>query len=128
MRRAVTGRVGSPGSRVGLLRILQRLRGAGGQATVELVGMLPILLIVALAAGQVLAAGVGRELADHAAQAGAMAILQGGDPAQAARSALPGWARERVEVSVHDGGRVEATVHPPGLVAGHASASAGSEG
>ncbi|MFN8204110.1 MAG: hypothetical protein U0S48_16240 [Solirubrobacteraceae bacterium] len=94
-------------------------------------GLLPILLAVTLAAAQLLAAGVANEVADHAAEAGALAILQGGDPADAARAAVPGWARERVDVAV-SGTRVAVMVRPPSPFPGladqltaHASAHAG---
>lgn len=83
-----------------------------GQSTVETVGMLPMLVVVALAVCQLLAAGVARELADHAAEAGAVAMLEGGDPEDAARAALPGWAKERVHVAVH-GSRVRVRLEPP---------------
>jgi hypothetical protein len=73
-----------------------------GQATVELLAWFPLVVAVVLAVGSLLAAGAARELAGHAAQAGAVAILQGDDPAQAAREALPGWSRKRVEVRVRD--------------------------
>src|SRR4029079_9136774 len=80
------------------------LRGAAmrerGQATVELVGMLPLLFLIALAACQVLLAGLAREAAHQAAQAGAMALLQGGDPAGAARASVPDWSRRRLSVAV----------------------------
>ena len=87
-----------------------------GQSTVEVVGMLPLLVLVAMAAGQLLAAGVAHELAGHAAEAGAVAVLQGGDPARAARDALPGWADDRVVVRVNKG-RVRVQVRPPAPVA-----------
>ena len=88
-----------------------------GQAAVEVVGMLPILFVVALAACQVLVAGLGREAAHHAAQAGAMAILQGGDPARAARAAAPDWSRSRLAVTV-SGRTVRVRVAPPALLPG----------
>jgi hypothetical protein len=110
------------------------MRGQRGQATVELVGVLPVLVAVMLGAAQLLAAGVARELADHAAEAGAVALLEGGDPAAAARDALPGWARDRVGVSV-TGDRVDVEVRPrialPSLadeLAGRATARAGEGG
>lgn len=121
----------------GTVRVLRarnaRVSGARGQATVELVGMLPILVVVALAAAQLLAAGVARELAGHAAQAGAMALLQGGEAGRAARDAVPGWARDRMTVSVR-GRRVEVVLRPPAPVravgdglAARAVATAGAE-
>jgi hypothetical protein len=85
--------------------------GQRGQASVELVAMVPLLVAVALALGQLLAAGAARELAGHAAEAGAIAVGRGGDAREAARAALPGWSRERLEVEV-SGRRVTATVEP----------------
>jgi hypothetical protein len=84
---------------------------SAGQASVELVALLPLGLLVALAIAQLLAAGAARELAGNAAEAGAVALLQGGDPAAAARAALPGWSRERAGVRV-TGRRVEIRIHP----------------
>jgi len=96
--------------------IAGRLRSEAGQATVETVGLIPVIVAVSLAAGGLLAVGVARELADHAAEAGAVAILEGGDPAAAAYGALPGWARDRVVVSV-SGHHVRVRVTPPAPVA-----------
>jgi hypothetical protein len=80
-------------------RVLRR-RGEGGQSSVELVALLPLLVVVALGVAQLLAAGVGRELAGHAAENGAIALADGEDATQAVRDALPGWAKSRVRVSV----------------------------
>jgi hypothetical protein len=94
-----------------------RSGGACGQATVEFVGMLPIAVLVALAVGQLLAAGAAGELAGHAAAAGAAAIVQGLDPRAAARDALPGWSSRRVDVRVRDR-EVRVRVRPPTLIPG----------
>ncbi|HMJ33605.1 MAG TPA: hypothetical protein VK501_06785 [Baekduia sp.] len=95
------------------------MRGTSGQASVELLGMVPLAVIVALGAGQLLAAGVARAAADGAAQAAAMALVQGGDPARAARAAAPDWAHARL--SVHVSGRhVRVRIAPPGLLPGTA--------
>jgi len=83
-----------------------------GQATVETIAWLPVLVAVVAAVGCLLAAGAARELAGHAAGAGAVAILQGGDPVVAAREALPGWSRERVTVR-RRGRTVQVRVRPP---------------
>jgi hypothetical protein len=88
-----------------------------GQATVELIGILPLAVLVALAVGQLLAAGAAREFAGHAAQAGATAMLQELDPRDAAREALPGWSAGRVDVSVRDR-RVRVRVRPLTLIPG----------
>jgi hypothetical protein len=86
-----------------------------GQSTVEVVGMLPLLAIVAFAALQILAAGLAAELADHAAEAGAVAILEGTDPHDAAKRAIPGWSGAHVDVAVH-GKTVRVRVRPPAVV------------
>jgi hypothetical protein len=86
-----------------------------GQSTVEVVGMLPLLAIVAFAALQILAAGLAAELADHAAEAGAVAILEGTDPHDAAKHAIPGWSGAHVDVAVH-GKTVRVRVRPPAAV------------
>jgi hypothetical protein len=90
-------------------------RREGGQASVELVALLPLAALVALALGQLLAAGSARELAGNAAEAGAAALLQGSDPTAAARATLPGWSRERTTVHVA-GRRVEVHVRPRTVV------------
>lgn len=83
-----------------------------GQATVELVAALPALLLAALVALQLLATGYALTLADGAAEAGALALASGGSAAEAARAALPGWAEDRVAVSVR-GGTVSVRLRPP---------------
>lgn len=86
-----------------------------GQSTVEVVALLPVLLVVVLAAAQLLVAGLAREQAGTAAQAGAMALLQDEDPQDAVREAVPGWSRTRVSTRVR-GRLVEVRLRPPSLV------------
>jgi hypothetical protein len=107
--------------------------GHAGQAAVELVALLPLLVAVALAVLQALAAGIAVELAGHAAHSGAVAVAEGRDGEGAARAALPGWARSRLVVEVR-GTRVLVRVTPPSLLPGigarlaaSASADAGAE-
>jgi len=83
-----------------------------GQASIELVAGLPALLLAALLALQLLAAGYALTLADGAAEAGALALASGRSAAGAARGALPGWAKDDVAVSVQ-GGRVTVRLRPP---------------
>lgn len=83
-----------------------------GQATVELVAALPALLLAALVALQLLAAGYALTLADGAAEAGALALASGGSAPDAAREALPGWADDDVSISV-EGGEVSVRLRPP---------------
>lgn len=87
------------------------MRSARGQATVELVGLLPLLVAVAFAAFTVLAAGAASEAARASAEAGAVALLQGGSAREAARRALPPWAPRRARIRV-DGRRVIVAVRP----------------
>jgi hypothetical protein len=82
-----------------------------GQAAVELVALLPLMLLAGLAGAVVLASQAAGEQAGQAAQAGAMALLQGGDPRAAAREALPAAARERSAITV-DGRRITVSVRP----------------
>jgi hypothetical protein len=90
------------GSACAAARPASRRRRECGQASVELVGLLPLAFVVALAIGQLLAAGAARELAGHAAEAGAVAMLQGGDAKAAARDALPGWADDHLTIAVRE--------------------------
>ena len=69
------------------------MRRADGQSTVEVIGLLPLLLAVGLGVFALLSAGAAREAAGGAAEAGAVALLQGRDARAAARAALPGWPR-----------------------------------
>jgi Flp pilus assembly protein TadG len=82
-----------------------------GQATVELVALLPLLLIAALAGAALVAAHAAGEQAGQAAQAGAMALLQGSDPRTAARRALPAATRSRAAIEIH-GRRVTVHIRP----------------
>ena len=91
--------------------MVPRRAGEAGQASVELVTLAPLVVVVALAAAQLLAAGAAGELADHAAEAAAVALLQGGDPKAAARAAVPGWSRARMSVRV-DGRKVHVRLRP----------------
>jgi hypothetical protein len=105
--------------------------GPRGQASVELLGILPLALLIALAIAQFLAAGSARELAGNAAEAGAAALLQGTDPTEAARNALPGWSRDRATIDIA-GRRVDIHLRPRTVIPlvanhleAHASADAG---
>jgi hypothetical protein len=92
-----------------------RLGGCGGQATVELLGALPVLVALALAVLQLLAVGYASVLAGNAAEAGALALAAGGDARAGVREALPGFARSRAEISVN-GGEVDVRVRPPSVL------------
>jgi hypothetical protein len=102
-----------------------------GQATVELVALVPIVLLVVLAAAALLAGHGAREQAGTAAQAGAMAMLQGGDPHESALTALPDGVRGSAKIEIH-GRRVTVRVRPrlpivAGAMTAEVSADAGTE-
>ena len=86
-----------------------------GQATIETVVLLPLVLLSLLAAAQgVTAAWASVEAAD-AARAAARAALVGGDAARTARAALPRALRHDARVHVAADGRVRVdVVAPPG--------------
>ncbi len=79
------------------------------------------MLLAALLSLQLLAAGYALTLADGAAEAGALALAEGGSAGDAARASLPGWADDDVSVSV-TGDEVSVRLRPPspfGAVADH---------
>lgn len=94
-----------------------RLGTQRGQAQLELIAGLPLLLLAALIALQLLAVGYSQALADGAAEAGAIAAVDGRDELEAARAGLPGWASSRVEVGA-TAGQVEVVLQPPALLPG----------
>jgi hypothetical protein len=87
-------------------------RGARGQATVEAIALVPVLLVVGIGVLQLLAVGYATVLAGSAAEAGALALAGGTDARAGARQALPGWSHARARVEV-DGGRVAVHLRPP---------------
>ena len=92
-----------------------------GQASVELLAALPALALAAALAIQLLLVGYSLTIADGAAEAGALAGAAGRDAREAAREALPGWARGRSEVSAGEG-RVRVEIRPPTPLAALADA------
>ena len=89
------------------------MRSSGGQSTVEVVGLLPLLLAVGLGVYSLLSAGTAEHAAGGAAEAGAVALLQGRDGRAAARAALDGWPMRRTSIAVR-GRRVTVHVTPAG--------------
>jgi hypothetical protein len=88
---------------------------ARGQATVETIALVPLLLIVGLGMMQLLAVGHASVLAGSAAEAGALALAGGTDPRAAALRALPGWSEANAKIAV-EGGRVEIRLRPPSVL------------
>ena len=92
-----------------------RRTGEAGQSTLEVVALLPTVAIAGLTVLQLLVAGATAEYAGHAAEAGAVAILEDRDPATAARASLPSWTGRHVEVQVR-GRRVRVHLRPRHLL------------
>lgn len=91
--------------------LLQRLRSASGQASVELVAVLPLAAVVLAVLWQAVLAGQAAWSAAGAARAAARAQAVAGDPLAAARAAVPGSLRRGVRVRPEaDGVRVGVAV------------------
>jgi hypothetical protein len=71
-----------------------------GQAAVEVVGLLGLLVAIGMVVFSVLAGGAAIVAAEQSAEAGALALMQERDPREAARRALPRWARTRAKITV----------------------------
>jgi TadE-like protein len=99
-----------------MTRAARRSWGESGQASVELVAVIPVLLVVTLAVAQLAIAGYALWSAGAAARAGARAGYVGGDAEAAARHSLPAPLRHRAHVEDSDG--VEVRVRAPSLVPG----------
>jgi hypothetical protein len=83
-----------------------------GQASVELVAGSAVATLVGVLGLQLLAAGYAAVMADHAAEAGALALANGRAVAPAARAAIPAWPERSTRVQAgHD--TVEVTLIPP---------------
>jgi hypothetical protein len=96
-----------------------RLSGAErGQATVELVAIVPALVLACVIAWELVLAGHTAWLAAHAARAAARAVAVGRDGRAAARSALPAPMARGLSVTAGGGGRVRVRVAVPLLVSG----------
>jgi hypothetical protein len=87
-----------------------------GQASVEMLAVVPGLLLAGMLCLQLLAAGYSLTLADGAAEAGAIALASDRPAEPAVEAALPGWTDDRVEVEV-EGGRLTVRLRPPSPLA-----------
>jgi hypothetical protein len=99
------------------------VRAQGGQATVELVALLPLLVVIAFALWQAAVAGQAIWLAGAAARAAARAEALGQDPAPAARAALPPRLEDGLRVVAADGGGVRVTLRIPSVLTSGAVAT-----
>jgi len=79
---------------------------------VELLGGAVVVLLTGLVGLGLLGAGYAAVMADHAAEAAALAALKGGSPQAAAREAVPAWPDSALDVSQH-GDRITVTLRAP---------------
>jgi hypothetical protein len=97
----------------------RRLLAASGQASVELVALLPLVALVAALAWQAVVAGQAIWLSGSAARAAARASALGTDPTSAARAALPGSLAPGAHASSGASGSASVSLAIPAVV-GHA--------
>jgi TadE-like protein len=88
-----------------------------GQASIETVALLPVLVALTFAMWQAALAGWALVSAEGAARAAARAALAGERPGPAALSALPGSMRRGAQVE-DSGDRVTVRVHIPSVIPG----------
>ena len=78
---------------------MMRLARENGQAAIELLGALPVLLLLGVAVAQLLAVGYAAVLAGNAAEAGALALAARADAE--ASAALEEAAKEHNAKAIH---------------------------
>jgi len=99
----------------------RHIRAEHGQASVELVAMLPLVLLACAIVWQLALAGHAAWACAHAARAAARAEAVGQDGARAARSVLPQRLERGLRVRRRAGGGVRVSVRVPLLLAGRRS-------
>jgi hypothetical protein len=92
---------------------VSRIRQESGQASVETVAMLPLVLLAAAVAWQLVLSGQTLWLTAGAARAAARAELVGESPERAARSALPRSLERDLTVKRVAGGAVRVKLRLP---------------
>lgn len=92
------------------------MRSPRGQASVELVALLPLLALAAAGLVQVALLGHASWAAAQAASAAARAHAVGGDARAAARRELPAHLEGTLRVMARGGGDVEVRLRAPSLV------------
>lgn len=107
-----------------------RARDERGQASAELIGMMPWLVLAALGVWQLLLVGFAVVSAENAARAAGRVEGRGGDGPQAARLAVQPALREGLEASFDAGEvrvRVRVPILMPGLTADDVAVTRGAE-
>lgn len=93
-----------------------RLRDETGQASVELVAVIPAILLVGAVLWQLAVAGHAAWACANAARVAARAEAVGADAERAARSALPDYLERGLEVSRRRSGATRVEVRVPLLL------------
>jgi len=99
-----------------VLRRSLHLRAEDGQASVELVAVLPAVLLIGAVLWQLAITGHTAWMCAHAARAAARAEAVGRDGRAAARSVLPEALERGLRVQRRDGGGVRVSVRIPVLL------------
>ncbi len=89
-----------------------------GQASVELVALLPLIVVVGMVGWQIVVAGQAVWLSAAAARSAARASAIGTDPLAAARRTLPAALRDGTRVRTDSDGAVRVAVGVPTVVGG----------
>jgi hypothetical protein len=92
---------------------MSRIRTQQGQASVELIALLPLIVVLAAVLWQAVLAGQAAWLAGSAARAAARAQAVGGDPVAAARRVLPARLTHGLGVRAGSDGSVTVSVPVP---------------
>src|SRR5437588_30349 len=93
-------------------------RSESGQASVELVALLPLVAVIALGLWQAVVTGQAAWLAASSARAAARASAVGGNPRAAAAGVLPNALRHGLRVDLPSGGTARVRVRVPLVVTG----------
>ena len=100
---------------MGWCEVKSPLRNASGQATIEALAGVTAMVVTGMIGLQMLAVGHAASLADGAAQAAAIAAVNGRSADRAARRAMPDWAAGRAEV-IRTGGSIRVWIDTPSLI------------
>lgn len=95
---------------------MRALSDDNGQATVELVALLPLIVLAAALLWQAALAGATVWLSGSAARAAARADAVGADPAAAARGVLPARLERGLRVRRREDGSVAVVLRVPAVV------------
>lgn len=85
-----------------MTRVGTRLRADRGVASVEVIGIVPYMVIAALAVWQLLLSAATVTAAENAARTGSRTASRGGDATTEAIAALPQWLRDDAEAERGD--------------------------